>query len=205
VRARGALLLGFALHDIDDSRFRKTWSHAGILMAEIDRARLWHVLSALIFAERGQLDDASRHLDESVSGPIAAPNEPPLTLVAIARVHERSGRIDQAVASLSEALSSARRSGQWLMLPEVAARLAVLLVPQDRALAASHLAVAESVVGTGRWFPRERAWILAAKSMLVDPGADPDAASEIATSARSATLTGRLRWERTAIHRALAR
>lgn len=201
VAARAAMALAWAMHELDDARFDEWWERAGVLAERAEQTPQWRALDCVVRSERGELADAGAAADAGWAEGAAGV---PMALLGRARHEQRQGRRGDATATLAQGLVDARADQQLLLVPEMAARLAVLEAHGAPAKAASHLALAESVGGQGRWFPRERAWILLGQAALHHANGDLDQAEDLALRAEVAAASARLAWERRAITEAVA-
>ena len=157
------LLLHLAAHDLGRDRPRERWRETTTLA---ERAGVdWGWVPVRVLAERRDLGAAAA---ADSRGAATGGSELGSQLHQLARsvLLSEQGRGDEAIATLTRLVQTGVASGATLLLPEVAARLALAQVPRDLGAAMEHFDLFEWSVGAQDARPRASILRLLARAAL---------------------------------------
>lgn len=154
------------LHELGSSDFHRVWAH---VQAGTNRGRygqLRQLLDALFTLERGQIARARRLLGELPLSLLQGGLADDCVGLIAARLAEARGDSSAAIGRLTAIVHDRDAAGPHLLVPEAAARLALLLAPENPIGARRNLRLAVRLAGD-TLYPREQVCILRARAALL--------------------------------------
>lgn len=174
------------LHDLGSPEFGGAWRAIEGLARRGGKERLHCLLDALFSLERGELTRADRLLQAVPRGVDTAAGDHAELLLG-SRLSLVRDDVQAAVTSLTAIVEDPRAATVTLLVPEAAARLALILAPVDQEAAVAYVARAVEA-GGAQLHPREHVCLLEARAALLSAAGRP---GEGATVALAAALAAR--------------